>query len=156
MERKRTRSRGKLGISIPEVVIPVLSVNIKRVHDVEPVCVDVIRRSEYITTSQVLITFYQTEASSEKQPGRSLRGAFYSMDGELLSDIREFTCDSNSESARDREQTIKFLLTSKVERFNNQDIELRLEERIGTTQQFKPYRNVWRYQVRKGFASDFE
>jgi uncharacterized protein (TIGR02687 family) len=144
------------GTSLQEVIVPVLAVNIKRVQDVEPVGVEVLRRSEYITSNQVLITVYQTDASSEKQPGRSLRAAFYDTKGELLSDIREFVCDSTAEAPREREQTIKFLLTSRVDQYNHQDIELRLEERIGSTTQYKPYRSPWRYQVRKGFASDFE
>ena len=98
---------------------------------------------------------FQEQPVTEKMPPRSLRAGIYSKTGELISDSHELTFDSPSTDPRDRETPVRFVLSSKADMYNNQEVVLKAEEREGKTSHFKEYRTV-RYLLRRSFTSDFD
>lgn len=52
------------------------------------------------------------------------------MAGELISDSHELTFDFASENPRERELSVRFILSRKADEANNQQVELRLEEKV--------------------------
>ena len=65
------------------------------------------------------------------------------------------TFDYTSQNARERELPLKFLLSRDADRFNNQDVFLKLRERIGKTSHFEDYTSH-RFQLRRGISTDFD
>lgn len=144
------------GAALQEVVIPILQIHKKRVSDTSIVEVDIIRgTTSTITAGQLTVAFYQTEPTSEKLQPRKLRIGIYTNAGELISDIHELTFDFTSENPREREQRVQFILTSKADAANGQEVILRLDEQIGETSHMREYKSV-RYTLRRSFTSDFD
>lgn len=142
------------GASLQEIVLPVIKFNKKRTGDVENVEVDVIRSFNKITSNQVSISFYQTDAVQEKLQPRELRIGFYSKDENLLSDQVTLNFNSTSSEASLREKKYKFTLIKDVSMYNHQDVNLRLEERIPNTNQYRIYKES-SYRMLISFTSDF-
>lgn len=144
------------GASLQEVVIPVLRINKKRESDVRQVNVDILRgASSVITSGQLSVVFYQTEPVTDKVQSRRLRAGIYTQEGELISDRHELAFDITSEHPRDREISRRFLLTQKAAEVNNQDVVLRLEEKVPGTTHYREYKTA-RYTLRRTFTSDFD
>lgn len=144
------------GAALQEVVIPILQIHKKRVSDTSIVEVDIIRgTTSTITAGQLTVAFYQTEPTSEKLQPRKLRIGIYTNAGELISDVHELTFDFTSENPREREQRVQFILTSKADAANGQEVILRLDEQIGETSHMREYKSV-RYTLRRSFTSDFD
>ena len=144
------------GASLQEIALPVLRINKKRQSDVRQVGVDILAgESSVITSGQLSVKFYQTEAASEKVQPRALRAGIYTADGVLITDLHELVFDHASDSAREREKVVRFILTREAESANNQPVELRLEESIQGTTHYKTYRTAT-YQLRRSFTSDFD
>src|SRR5690606_27453345 len=128
---------------LQEVVIPILQIHKKRVSDTSIVEVDIIRgTTSTITAGQLTVAFYQTEPTSEKLQPRKLRIGIYTNAGELISDVHELTFDFTSENPREREQRVQFILTSKADAANGQEVILRLDEQIGETSHMREYKSV--------------
>jgi hypothetical protein len=100
-------------------------------------------------------TLYQTHPVSEKQQQRDVLAGIYTSDGTLISDEHQLTFDYTSQNARERELPIKFLLAREADRFNNQDVFLKLRERIGKTSHYDDY-SSHRFQLRRGISTDFD
>ncbi len=144
------------GATLQEVVIPVIQINKKRQSDVTQVEVDILRGSTAtITAGQLAVAFYQTEPVTEKVQSRILRAGIYTQAGVLISDPHELTFDLASEQARDREVRIQFVLTKKADEANNQEVILRLDERVADTSHYREYKAT-RYTLRRSFTSDFD
>ncbi len=144
------------GASLQEVIVPVLRINKARRSDTAQIDVDILQgSSSTITTGQFTVTFYQRDPVTAKRQPRILRVGLYTLSGKLISDQHTLTFDATSEHVRDREQRVRFVLTSAAEEANRQDVQLQLEERVGDTSHFKPYRAA-RYQLRRSFTSDFD
>ncbi|MFO7631726.1 MAG: BREX-1 system phosphatase PglZ type A [Caldilinea sp.] len=144
------------GAALQEVIVPVVSINKKRQSDIGLVGVDILRgASTAITTGQVSLAFYQTEPVTEKQQPRHLRAGFYTASGQLISDQHNLLFDFASESARERELVVKFMLTKAAEAANNQEVILKLEEAVPDTAFFREYKSA-RYILRRSFTSDFD
>lgn len=144
------------GASLQEIVVPVLRVGKRREEDVSQVEVQIIVPGRsLITSGQIAVTFYQTEAVSEKMQPRVLRAGIYSEDGTLISDEHELVFDFTSGNAREREVPRKFLLSREAERFNNQDVLLKLRERVGQTSHYQDYASH-RFHLRRGITTDFD
>jgi hypothetical protein len=60
-----------------------------------------------------------------------------------------------SENPREREVSVRFILSRKADGFNNQPVELRLEEPVEGTTHFSRYHAV-RYTTRRSFTSEFD
>ena len=94
-------------------------------------------------------------ADAAKLRPRTLRIGIYGPGDELLSDRQEIDFDATSENARDRETKIQLVLSHEAENFNNKEVALRLEERVGATTHYQQYKSV-NYTIRRSFTSDFD
>jgi uncharacterized protein (TIGR02687 family) len=144
------------GATLQEVVIPVLKINKKRQSDVSAVDVDILRGgSSMITSGQVAVTLYQSGPVTDKIQPRMLRAGIYTEAGDLISDSHDLTFDLTSENPRDRELPVRFMLTSKADEANDQEVVLRLTEKHAGTSHYKEYKSI-RYLMRRSFTSDFD
>lgn len=144
------------GATLQEVVIPVISINKKRQSDVGKVEVELIGGGgKTITTGQLAVVLYQTEAVTDKRQPRRLRVGLYSLDGEPISDVQELSFDMASDNPREREVAVRFILSRKADNYNNQQVELRLEEPVEGTSHHTRYQSV-RYTIRRSFTSEFD
>ena len=144
------------GASLQEIVIPVLKINKKRQSDTALVEVNIIPgASSIISSKQLVVMLYQTEAVTEKLHPRYLRAGIYALNGELISDAHELSFDIPSQNSREREQRVMFILTKKADELNGQEVTLRLEQKIAGTSQYQEYRSL-KYTMRRSFTSDFD
>ena len=144
------------GATLQETVIPVISINKKRQSDTATVEVDVLRGgTNVITSGQLSVTLYQTEAVTDKVQPRKLRVGLYTDAGKLISDSHEVLLDLASENPREREMKLRFVLTQDADGANNQEVMLKLEEPVTGTNQHKDYKQL-PYTVRRSFTSDFD
>ena len=79
----------------------------------------------------------------------------YTQDGVLISDSHDIVFDFASDNARERELSLQFVLTSESDSANNQEVILRLDERVGDTSHYREYKSA-RYVLRRSFTSDFD
>lgn len=144
------------GASLQEVVIPVIRVGKQRETDVGQVDVQIfVTGRSLISSGQTAVTLYQTQPVSEKMRPRELLAGIYAMDGTLISDEYTLIFDFRSDNAREREMPRKFLLSREADRFNNQDVILKLRERVGKTSHYQDYA-THRFQLRRGMTTDFD
>ncbi|MCV2893716.1 BREX-1 system phosphatase PglZ type A [Lentibacter sp. XHP0401] len=144
------------GATLQEVVIPVLRVGKRREADVGKVDVQIIAPSRsLISSGQTAVALYQAQPVSEKQQQRNLMAGIYAQDGTLISDEHQLTFDFTSQNPRERELPITFLLSRAADSFNNQDVFLKLRERVGKTSHFDDYTSH-RFQLRRGISTDFD
>jgi uncharacterized protein (TIGR02687 family) len=143
------------GVSLQEVVVPVIEVRKERTNEVTRVQVDVVRTGSQITSGQVAVTFVQTDPVADKCLPVELRIGFYSKSGVLLSDTKKLRFDSTESDIRQRERIERFLFSKEAENFNNQDIVLKLESVIVETNQLAIYAEH-SYRLRRAFESDFD
>lgn len=144
------------GASLQEVVVPVLKINKKRQSDVSHVEVEILRgASSVITSGQLAVNLYQTGPVTDKIQPRVLRAGIYTDAGDLISDSHDLTFDLSSESPRERELQVRFVLTRKADEANGQEVILKLEEKHAGTSHFKEYKSL-RYTIRRSFTSDFD
>ena len=144
------------GATLQEIVVPVIKINKKRRSDTSTVDVEIIgSASQLITSGQISVRLYQVAAVSDKTQARTLRAGIYAQSGELISDSHELVFDFRSENAREREVSVRFLLTRQADAFNGQEVVMKLEERHGDTSHFREYRTA-RYTLRRSFPSDFD
>ncbi|MCI1746862.1 MAG: BREX-1 system phosphatase PglZ type A [Acidipropionibacterium sp.] len=142
------------GAALQEIVVPVLAINKKRTSDTRQVNVDVQPETDKITTGQLVVKLYQTEPVSEKVQPRTLRAGLY-VGETLISNLAELTFDQISDEARDRYQSAQMLLSQEADAFNNRTVELRLEEQIPNTTQWRTYTKA-QYMLRRSFTTDFD
>ena len=144
------------GASLQEIVIPVIRVGKQRDADVNQVEVQIIvsGRSQ-ITSGQTAVVFYQAQPVSEKMQARELIAGIYAADDSLISDEHVLQFDFASENAREREMPRKFLLSRDADKFNNQDVFLKLRERVGKTSHYQDYTSH-RFQLKRGITTDFD
>jgi len=144
------------GCTLQEVIVPVIEVNKGRQSDVGQVDVEIIRGSvNTISTGQLAVQLYQKDAVGEKLQPRKLRVGLYSPDGELISDSHEVAFDFASDNPREREQKVRLVLSRNADAFNNQQVSLRLDEKIAGTSHYREYRSA-SYTLRRSFTSDFD
>jgi len=143
------------GASLQEIVVPVVTISKKRQSDLSQVDVTVAGGNRVISSGQLGLVLYQESAVTEKVQSRRLRIGLWSEGGELISDSRELDFDSRSESARERETSIRLLLTKAADAFNSKEVVLRFEEAVPGTTHFRIYRET-RYTLRRAFTSDFD
>ncbi|WP_296992346.1 BREX-1 system phosphatase PglZ type A [Thalassospira sp. UBA1131] len=144
------------GASLQEIVIPVIRVGKQRDADISQVEVQIIvsGRSQ-ITSGQTAVVFYQAQPVSEKMQARELLAGIYAADDTLISDEHVLQFDFTSDNAREREMPRKFLLSREADKFNNQDVFLKLRERVGKTSHYHDYTSH-RFQLKRGITTDFD
>jgi uncharacterized protein (TIGR02687 family) len=144
------------GASLQEIVIPVLRVGKQREADLRQVEVQIVMGGRgLITSGQLAVTLYQTEAVSPKVQPRRLVAGIYALDGTLISDEPELLFDFGSENPREREQPCKLLLSRAADGYNGQDVFLKLRERVGKTSHYQDHVSQ-RLRLRRGIDVDFE
>ena len=143
------------GITPQEVVVPLLRIHKARTSDISRVEVDVLRIPSKITTGQASFALYQEQPVDDKILPRQLRIGLFSKEGTPLSEQRTVSFDSADSEVRRRETTMVLALSRNADAFNNQDIELRLEETLPGTNQMVLYRS-YTLRLQKPFGSDFD
>lgn len=144
------------GASLQEIVIPVLSVSKQREADVKKVEIQIIVSGKsLISSGQIAVMLYQAQPVSEKLQQRAIVAGIYATDDKLISDEHELTFDYASDNAREREHPLKFLLSREADAYNNQDVFLKLRERVGKTSHYEEYTSH-RFQLRRGISTDFD
>ena len=144
------------GATLQEITIPVIKINKKRQSDISSVEVEILRgSSSTITSGQLAVTFYQVQPTTDKVRSRYLRAGIYTQSGDLISDSHDLNFDIASENPRERELQVRFLLTKKADEANNQEVILRLEEKLSGTTHYQEYKSI-RYLIRRSFTSDFD
>jgi uncharacterized protein (TIGR02687 family) len=143
------------GVSLQEVVVPVVKIHKARADDIERVEVDLLRVPAKITTGQLSIALFQDRAAIDKVLPRTLRVGVYALDGTPISETKTATFDSKDEEARNRETALLLMLSHAADQFNGQEVELRLEEKVQGSEQFIMYR-AHNLKLQKPFASDFD
>ena len=144
------------GASLQEVVIPIVRINKKRQSDISAVDVDIIRgTSSVITSGQLAVVLYQSQPVTEKVQARTLAAGIYTLTGDLISDAHTLVFDVVSDNSRDRERQVRFVLTSKADEVNGQEVILKLGEKCPGTTHYSEYKSI-RYLMRRSFTSDFD
>lgn len=144
------------GASLQEIVIPVVKINKKRQSDTSKVEVEILSGgTSVITSGQLAVTFYQKDAVTPKMHARYLQAGIYTGDDELISDCHELVFDKTSDNPRDREQVVRFLLTSRADACNGKEVVLKLKEQVAGTRYYQEYASS-RYIVRRSFTVDFD
>jgi len=142
------------GASLQEIVVPVVTVNKKRRSDIRPVNVDLMPETDKITTGQLAVRLLQREPVTDKIQPRRVRLGLHVGDT-LISDRPILTFDSSSEDQRQRYQSATLYLTQDADDFNNRPVELRLEEPIPNTTQWKSF-SKGHYTIKRSFTTDFD
>jgi uncharacterized protein (TIGR02687 family) len=101
------------GISLQEVVVPVVRLHKARADDTVRVEVDLLRTPNKITTGQLSIVLFQDRPAIEKSLPRALRIGVFAKDGTPLSEIIRLTFDSADAEARHRETTVMLTLSTR-------------------------------------------
>ncbi|CAN1577158.1 hypothetical protein MCELHM10_04083 [Paracoccaceae bacterium] len=144
------------GATLQEIVVPVLQVGKGRDSDVRQVDVQILTNGRnLISSGQFAVNFYQVQPVTDKAQLRQLRAGIYSSNGVLISDSHDLAFDFRSENARERELPCKFLLSRVADQFNNQDVFLKLEERVGKSSHYQDYVSL-QFQLRRGISTDFD
>ena len=143
------------GISLQEVVIPVVKIHKARTDDTGRVEVELLRVPAKITTGQLSIALFQDRPAIAKVLPRTLRVGVFAKDGTSLSEIKTQTFDAKEEEARNRETTMLLVLSPAADAFNNQEVELRLEDTVPGTTQLVTYKSHT-LKLQKPFTTDFE
>ena len=144
------------GLSLQEIVLPVLRVGKQRKEDVGQVSVQIIPPARaQITTGQIQITFYQTEPVTDKQQPRQVHAAIFAGDETLISEEVELNFDFVSGNPRERELSRNFLLSRVAEAYNNQTVFLKLRTRIGRTSHFEDHASQ-PLLLKRGISTDFD
>lgn len=122
------------GLSLQELVVPLVTVRVGRTDDVRAVTVGIMKSAKpVITTPEQKVTFFQEEPVSEKVHPITLRAAFVASDETVLSDTADITFDSGDPEQGNRATTIVLHLSPSAVQYNGQQIFLRLEKLIGGT-----------------------
>jgi len=143
------------GISLQEVVVPVVKIHKARTDDTGRVEVELLRVPAKITTGQLSIALFQDRPALDKVLPRTLRVGVFAKDGTSLSEIKTLTFDSKETEARQRETTVLIVLSPAADAFNNRDLDLRLEEMVPGTTQIVTYKTQ-SVKLQKPFTTDFE
>lgn len=135
------------GLSLQELVVPLVRVHVNRADDVTEVEVTVLKSAAPVITAPTLpVDFYQTEPATEKRKGLRLRAYFAAEDGTIISDTAEMDFDSGDPNAQNRTQKVSFHFGPGAVKYNGQTVHLKLEKLIGGAA--VPYREeAYRYQT---------
>jgi uncharacterized protein (TIGR02687 family) len=143
------------GISLQEVVVPVVKIHKARADDTGRVEVELLRVPAKITTGQISIALFQDRPAIDKVLPRKLRIGVFAKDGTVLSEIKTQNFDSRETEARHRETAMLLVLSHAADAFNNREVDLRLEETVPGTNQIVTYK-THSLKLQKPFASDFD
>ncbi len=120
------------GLSLQELLIPVLRVHVQRTDDIELVEVAVLKAANpVITTPLFSIDLYQTEPVTDKRHAVRLRAYFSAEDGTVISDTVEMDFDSKDPNAQNRTRKAEFHFGPSSVAYNGRQVQLKIERLIG-------------------------
>ena len=123
------------GLSLQELIVPVVTINKGRKRDIKDVEVIFQARTQTITTGTVEIVAVQKEAVSGKVlPVEAVLG-IYAYDNTLLSQEMTMVFNSSDEEERNRRQTLTFYLNNESNEYNNTDVFFRAKAKVAGTKQ---------------------
>jgi uncharacterized protein (TIGR02687 family) len=143
------------GLSMQEVVVPVLRVHKTRTDDTERIEIDLLRAPTKITTGRVSLTLYQDRPIAAKVLPRTLRLGIFGPDGTPISELKTTIFNSSETDARQRETAVDLALSRAADPHNGKEVEIRMEEITGGGQHAVPYK-THRLKLQKPFATDFD
>ena len=141
------------GASLQEIVIPMLTINKARQSDTQVVEVKLLKDRDTITTGQLVIKVSQADPVTEKMRARTLRVGLWVGD-ELISNEEERTYELTTDDAGQRISVITLSLSRAADEHEGQTVELRMRERVGTTNQWKNYLTS-PYTLKRSILADF-
>jgi uncharacterized protein (TIGR02687 family) len=119
------------GATLQEVVVPLLYVSKKRTDTVSKVDIDVLKGSNRITTNIQRVKFFQQQAVGAGILPRTVKAYFCVFEGErkkVLSDLFNYTFDTESERSEDREVEYKFTISTNMRKSN--EVYLMVDEQV--------------------------
>jgi uncharacterized protein (TIGR02687 family) len=144
------------GISLQEVVVPVVKIHKARTDDTGQVDVELLRVPSKITTGQVALSLFQDRPAGDKTLPLTLRVGLFAKEGDTpLSEVKTHVFDSKETEARLREISMVLALSHAADAFNNREVELRLLKTLEGTNQSVVYK-THSLKLQKPFASDFD
>ena len=145
------------GAALQETVIPVIAINKARKDDIEEVEVEVIGAgSRIITTGQHTVRLYQAKPATEKRMPLRLRIGLEGPDGAPISNEEERIFDFTSEDPRQREVSIRLLLSRVAETHNGGEVRLVLKRADHKGVGNGVYRSETYRYVRRMGGGDFD
>ena len=102
-----------------------------------------------------IIKLYQESPIDNNNTARILLIGLFSKDKKLISNQVPIHFDSMSENSRDREQTIQLILTKSADKYNNQEVTLKLEEKYKNTSHLQTYKST-KFIIKRTFTNDFD
>lgn len=110
------------GLSLQEVVVPVLKISKGRAEDVGYVELQMLSKLTSITTGSLSVKFYQSDYVSEKNRGFDAVFGIYAEDGTLVSNEIRKSISSDAVEIRDREFQMDFSLNSESNKYRNKNV----------------------------------
>lgn len=145
------------GTSLQEVVVPVIRLKRERKDESRVVGAELLRVPAKITMGKLSFGLFQLEpVEPRKRLPLQLRiGLYAKADGALLCAHRTVLLDSAASEAREREQQVVLELSNAAGDYNNQTLELRLEQLLDGVSQPQAYKTV-DLKLQRPFGSDFD
>ena len=123
------------GLSLQELIVPIITVNKGRKSDVRDVEISFQPRTTTITTGTVEVVAIQKDAVSGKvQPVEAVMG-IYADDNTLLSQEITVVFNSSDEDERGRRQSLTFYLNNESNEYNNTYVYFRAKAKVSGTKQ---------------------
>lgn len=110
------------GLSLEEVVIPVIKITKGRAEDVGYVELEMLSKLSQISTGSLSVKFYQADYVSEKNRGFDAVFGIYAEDGRLVSNEVRKSISSDAVETRDREFQVDFSLNSDSNRYRGRNV----------------------------------
>ncbi len=110
------------GLSLEEVVIPVIKITKGRTEDVAYVELQMLSKLSQISTGSLSVKFYQADYVTEKNRGFDAVFGIYAEDGILLSNEIRKSISSDAVETRDREFQVDFSLNSDSNRYRGRNV----------------------------------
>lgn len=144
------------GLSLHEVVVPVIRINKSRDDDLDEAEIEVTATPPRITTNSINVRILQKQKCTEKTKPIRVRMAIYAKDGAALSPEIEHLFNSSDDEPRNRETAHIFHLNSKASGYNNQDVVLRLSKQVpGTSSVMNTLSEIY-IPIQISFTNDFD
>ncbi len=145
------------GTSLQEVVVPVIKLKRERKDESRTVEAELLRVPAKITMGKLSFGLFQLEAVEPKKrlPLQLRIGLYAKADGALLCAHRTVLLDSAASEAREREQQVVLELSNAASDYNNQMLELRVEQHLEGVSTPVPYKTV-DLKLQQPFGSDFD
>lgn len=116
---------------------------------------DILGGMKKITSNQFGINFYQRQPVAEKMLERQITAGFYTLSGKPISDVVTLNFNSDDRDSTAREKRHVFTFISDAVQYNNQEVELQLDEPVEGTTLKRPYQRH-RFLMLISFGSEFD